>query len=32
MKDTFKNGFITISVTHWIVMAVTVIMSILGLA
>lgn len=32
MKDTFKNGFISISVTHWIAMAVIVIMAILGLA
>ncbi|MCM3588373.1 GntP family permease [Mesobacillus maritimus] len=32
MKDTFKNGFISISVTHWIAMAVIVIMSILGFA
>lgn len=32
MKDTFKNGFISISVTHWIVMAVIVIMALLGLA
>ncbi|MFU2014470.1 hypothetical protein ACM6Q7_05260 [Peribacillus butanolivorans] len=27
MKDTFKNGFISISVTHWIAMAVIVIMA-----
>jgi H+/gluconate symporter-like permease len=32
MKDTFKNGFISISVTHWIAMAVIVIMALLGLA
>jgi len=32
MKDTFKNGFISISVTHWIAMAVVVIMASLGLA
>ena len=32
MKDTFKNGFISISVTHWVAMAVIVIMALLGLA
>jgi len=32
MKDTFKNGFISISVTHWIAMAVIVIMALFGLA
>jgi H+/gluconate symporter-like permease len=32
MKDTFKNGFISISVTHWIAMAVIVVMAVLGLA
>lgn len=32
MKDTFKNGFISISVTHWVAMAVIVIMTLLGLA
>lgn len=32
MKDTFKNGFISISVTHWIAMAVIVIMALLGIA
>ena len=30
-KDTFKNGFISISVTHWIAMAVIVVMALLGL-
>lgn len=32
MKDTFKNGFVSISVTHWVAMAVVVIMALLGLA
>lgn len=32
MKDTFKNGFISISVTHWVAMIVIVIMAIFGLA
>lgn len=32
MKDTFKNGFISISVTHWIAIAVIVIMALFGLA
>ncbi|WP_449445188.1 GntP family permease, partial [Ureibacillus acetophenoni] len=32
MKDSFLKGFISISVTHWIAMAVIVIMAILGLA
>ncbi|MDR7237547.1 GntP family permease [Neobacillus drentensis] len=32
MKDTFKNGFISISVTHWVAMAIIVIMTLLGLA
>lgn len=32
MKDTFKNGFISISVTHWVAMAVIVVMALLGLA
>jgi len=32
MKDTFKNGFISISVTHWVAMTVIVIMTLLGLA
>lgn len=32
MKDTFKNGFISISVTHWIAMAIIVVMALLGLA
>lgn len=32
MKDTFKNGFISISVAHWIAMLVIVIMAVLGLA
>ncbi|RID83636.1 GntP family permease [Peribacillus asahii] len=31
MKDTFKNAFISISVTSWVAMAVIVIMTILGL-
>lgn len=31
MKDTFKKGFISISVTHWIAMAVIVILTLLGL-
>jgi len=31
MKDTFKNGFVSISVTHWIAMAVIVMMSLVGL-
>lgn len=32
MKDTFKNGFISISVTHWIAIAVIAVMTTLGLA
>lgn len=32
MKDTFLNGFISISVTHWFAMATVVIMALLGLA
>ncbi|MCP1144382.1 GntP family permease [Lysinibacillus endophyticus] len=32
MKDTFKNGFISISVTHWVAMAVVVILTLVGLA
>ncbi|WP_066250597.1 GntP family permease [Neobacillus drentensis] len=32
MKDTFKNGFISISVTSWVAMAVIVVMTLLGLA
>ncbi len=32
MKDTFKNGFISISVTHWVAMTVIVVMTLLGLA
>lgn len=32
MKDTFKNGFISISVTHWIAIAVIMIMAVLGFA
>lgn len=32
MKDAFKNGFISISVAHWIAMLVIVIMAVLGLA
>jgi len=32
MKDTFKNGFISISVTHWLAMVVVVIMAMLGFA
>lgn len=32
MKDTFKNAFISISVTSWVAMAVIVIMALLGLA
>lgn len=32
MKDTFKSGFISISVTHWIAMAIVVVMVLLGLA
>ncbi|MFJ8063698.1 GntP family permease [Psychrobacillus sp. NPDC096426] len=32
MKDTFKNAFISISVTSWVAMAVIVVMTLLGLA
>lgn len=32
MKETFKNGFIAVCVTHWIAMAVIVIMTLVGLA
>lgn len=32
MKDTLKNGFISISVTHWLAIAVIVILSLFGVA
>lgn len=31
MKDTFKNGFISISVTHWIAMIVIVVLTLFGI-
>ena len=32
MKESFKNGFIVVCVTHWIAMAVIVVMTLVGLA
>ncbi|SOC42660.1 GntP family permease [Ureibacillus acetophenoni] len=32
MKESFKNGFIAVCVTHWVAMAIVVIMAIMGLA
>ena len=32
MKESFKNGFIAVCVTHWVAMAIVVIMAVLGLA
>ena len=32
MKESFKNGFIAVCVTHWVAMAIVVIMAVMGLA
>ncbi|MDM5332170.1 GntP family permease [Ureibacillus composti] len=32
MKESFKNGFIAVCVTHWIAMVIVVIMAVMGLA
>ena len=32
MKESFRNGFIAVCVTHWVAMAIVVIMAVMGLA